>query len=33
MVDVHDTATLELISYANKMAKELWPDPPPPVAR
>ena len=26
--DVHDTATLELIEYANKVSVELWPDAP-----
>eukprot|EP01052_Picozoa_sp_SAG31_P003170 SAG31_NODE_119_length_23948_cov_9.957105_17_plen_481_part_00 len=27
-VDVNDASTLELIAFANRLAKELWPDPP-----
>ena len=27
-VDVHDTATLELIEFANKISVEMWPDTP-----
>ena len=27
-VDVHDTATLELIEFANKISVEMWPDSP-----